>query len=240
MPPGILGKKLGMSQVFGEDGKQIPVTLIEAGPCFVLQVKTQQNHGYQAIQLGFSQKEQRKTNRPDLGHFQKAGVKPLKFVREVRVGPQEEYKVGQEILVDIFSPGDFVDLTGTSKGKGFQGGVKRWHWRGGPGAHGSMQHRAPGSIGASSFPSRVFKGHHLPGHMGQDKVTVQNLEVVRVDRQNNLLAVKGSVPGPKGSFLVVRKAKKKVRVEKPKKERLPKEKKPQEKKVKPSAKAKKK
>lgn len=240
MTVGILGKKIGMAQIFEEDGKLIPVSLIEAGPCFVLQVKTPETDGYQAIQLGFSQKKQHKANRPDLGHFQKAGVKPLKFVREIRIGPQEEYKIGQEILVDIFSPGDYVDLTGTSKGKGFQGGIKRWHWKGGPGAHGSMHHRAPGSIGASSFPSRVFKGQHLPGHMGQDKVTVQNLEVVRVDRQNNLLAVKGSVPGSKGSLLVIRKAKKKVRAEKPKKEEPPKEKKAQEKKKKPSVKAKKK
>jgi len=212
---GLLGKKIGMTQAFGTDGEVIPLTVIEAGPCAVLQVKSADRDGYFAIQLGFGEKKESRANKPDLGRFKKAGVPPKRFVREIRVVQGEtekddkEYKLGQEILVDVFQQGDFVDISGISVGKGFQGGMKRWHWSGGPETHGSMSHRRPGSIGASSDPSRVFKGQHLPGRMGGKKVTTQNLEVVRVDKENNLLLVKGAVPGHKNSYLVIKKAKKK-------------------------------
>ena len=212
---GLLGKKIGMTQAFGTDGEVIPLTVIEAGPCAVLQVKSAERDGYFAIQLGFGEKKESRASKPDLGRFKKAGVSPKRFVRELRVmrGETEkddkEYKLGKEILVDVFQQGDFVDISGISVGKGFQGGMKRWHWSGGPETHGSMSHRRPGSIGASSDPSRVFKGHHLPGRMGGKKVTTQNLEVARVDKENNLLLVKGAVPGHKNSYLVIKKAKKK-------------------------------
>ena len=208
MTIGILGRKIGMSQVFRDDGRIIPVTVIEAGPCFVLQVKTKGKDKYDAVQLCFLDKKEKSTNKADLGRFKKINISPKRFIRELRTAPEQKFETGQQIKVDIFEPGDAVDVTGTSIGKGFQGGVKRWNWKGGPKTHGSMSHRRPGSIGSSSDPSRVFKGHHLPGRLGGDKVTVQNLEVVRVDPENNLLVVEGAVPGPRNSFLVIKKAKK--------------------------------
>ncbi len=214
---GLLGKKIGMTQAFGTDGEVIPLTVIEAGPCAVLQVKSAERDGYFAIQLGFGEKKESRVGKPDLGHFKKAGVSPKRFVREFRVTRGEtekddkEYKLGREILVDVFQQGDFVDISGISVGKGFQGGMKRWHWSGGPKTHGSMTHRRPGSIGASADPSRVFKGQHLPGRMGGKKITVQNLEVARVDKENSLLLIKGAVPGHKNGYLVIKKAIKKVK-----------------------------
>lgn len=205
---GILGKKIGMTQIFQEDGSVIPVTVIEAGPCSVLQVKTDDTDGYQAVQLGYGDKKEKRVNKPAMGRFKKAKVKPTAFVREIRTGSTEQYKVGQTLTVDMFDQGDFVDVTGVTIGKGFQGGVKRWGWAGGKASHGSMHHRAPGSVGASSFPSRVFKGHHMPGHMGSEKKTIQNIKIVKVDKENNLLAVKGCVPGHKNSYLVIREARK--------------------------------
>ncbi len=210
--PGILGKKIGMTQVFGENGQIIPATVIESGPCCVLQVKTQSSDGYSAIQLGFQDTKDSKVNKPLREKFKKIKVAPKRFIKEIPVPDSKSYQVGQKIDVAVFSPGDFVDIIGTSIGKGFQGGMKRWHWKGGPKSHGSTSHRAPGSIGASAFPSRVYKGHHLPGHMGNQRVTVQNLEVIKVDKDNNLLLLKGSVPGHKNSYLIIRKSRKKTQV----------------------------
>jgi large subunit ribosomal protein L3 len=186
----------------------VPVTLIEAGPCVVLQVKSIQKEGYTACQLGFDGKKEASTNKPDMGRFRKIKTAPLRFTREIRVNGEDakNMKPADNITLDIFSVGDYIDVSATSIGKGFQGGVKRWHWKGGPKTHGSMSHRAPGSIGASSDPSRVYKGQHLPGHMGNQKVTAQNLEVVAVDKENNLMMVKGSVPGPKGNYLIINKS----------------------------------
>lgn len=208
MTVGILGRKIGMTRLFRNDGRIIPVTVIEAGPCNVLQVKTKEKDGYDSVQLGFVDKKEKAANKPDSGRFKKINIPPKRFIRELRIAPEQKIELGQQIKVDLFAPGDAVDVTGTSIGKGFQGGVKRWHWKGGPKTHGSMSHRRPGSIGSSTDPSRVFKGHHLPGRMGGDRITVQNLEVVKVDPENNLLVVEGAVPGPKKSFLVIKKAKK--------------------------------
>lgn len=212
MALGIIGKKIGMTRVYNQEGDIVPVTVIEAGPCPVLQVRTQDKNGYSAIQLGFQEKKESRITKPLLGQFKAAGVKPQGIIREFRIDAPEEYKIGQQILVDIFAPGDCVDVMGTSIGKGFQGGVKRWHWRGGPESHGSMQHRAIGSIGASSDPSHTYRGQHMAGRMGNAQVTVQNLQVIKVDKDNNLLVLKGAVPGPKGSFLMVKKAKKKAKI----------------------------
>ena len=206
---GIIGIKLGMTQVFAADGTSVPCTVLQAGPCVVVQRRTTQKDGYDAIQLGLVEfvKPQR-INRPMTGHFKKAGVPPLRLLREFRLeAPADETKVGDRVLVDGFAPGEVVDVTGVSKGKGFAGGVKRWHYRGGDETHGSMHHRAPGGIGASSFPSRVWKGQHFPGHMGHERVTVKNLRVVKVDSEENLLLVRGAVPGPAGGYLLIRKAK---------------------------------
>jgi len=209
MAIGILGRKIGMTEIFEEDGKLTPVTIIEAGPCLVLQLKSPDLDGYRAVQLGFGEKKENRTKRPLLGHFKKAGVKPKKFIKEIRISDKDNYKIGREIKVDIFKEGDFVDVSGMTIGKGFQGGMKRWGWKGGPASHGSMTHRRPGSIGASSFPSRVFKGHHLPGRMGGNRRTVQKLKVVKVDLENNMLMLKGAVPGHKNSYLVIRNTSKK-------------------------------
>ena len=206
---GIIGIKLGMTQVFAQDGTSVPCTVLQAGPCVVVQRRTAQKDGYEAVQLGLVEfvKPQR-INRPMTGHFKKAGVPPLRLLREFRLEESaDETKVGDRVLVDGFAPGEVVDVTGVSKGKGFQGGVKRWHFRGGDETHGSMFHRAPGGIGASSFPSRVWKGQHFPGHMGHERVTVKNLRVVKVDSEENLLLVRGAVPGPAGGYLLIRKAK---------------------------------
>ncbi|MFH0764166.1 MAG: 50S ribosomal protein L3 [Candidatus Omnitrophota bacterium] len=205
---GMLGKKIGMTNIFDQGGKNVPVTLIEAGPCHVLQVKTKATDGYDAIQIGFGPKREKLVKKVDMARFKKAGVGGLRFVRELRVKDPAPYKAGQKIEIDVFAKGDYVDVTGTSIGKGFQGGVKRWGWAGGDQGHGSMFHRQPGSIQSGARLGRVTKGHHLPGHMGVDRITVQNLEVIDVDKANNLIAVRGSVPGHKNSFLIVKEARK--------------------------------
>jgi len=205
---GILGIKLGMAQVFAEDGTAVGCTVLQAGPCVVVQRRTKQKDGYDAVQLGLVEfiKPQR-IAKPMAGHFKKAGVAPMRLLGEVRLAESnEETKVGDRVLVDRFKPGELVDVTGVSKGKGFQGGVKRWHYAGGDATHGSMFHRAPGSIGASSFPSRVWPGQHFPGHMGNQRVTAKNLRVVKVDAEENLLLVRGAVPGPNGAYIFIRKA----------------------------------
>ena len=205
---GILGKKIGMTNIFDESGRVMPVTLIEAGPCYVVQVKTVDTDGYNAIQIGFNEQKARLVKKPEAGHFKKAGVNVLKFIKEIRLKDVSNYKIGQKIEADLFAKGDFVDVIGTSIGKGFQGGMKRWNWKGGPGGHGSMFHRAVGSIQSGARLGRVTKGHHLPGHLGVDRVTTQNLEIMKVDKENNLLVVKGAVPGHKNGYLMVKESKK--------------------------------
>ena len=203
---GIIGKKVGMTQVYGEDGRAHPVTVIEAGPCVVVQRKSKEKDGYSAVQLGFVEsRKTKKVSKPMKGHFEKAGLPPCRVLREFRVEDGAELKVGDKVSVDQFAAGDRITVSGVSRGQGFQGVVKRHHFRGGAATHGSMFHRAPGSIGASAFPSRVLKGMLAAGHMGSDKVTVRNLQVVRVDAGNNLLVVRGSVPGAGGSIVVIRK-----------------------------------
>ncbi|MFH5186639.1 50S ribosomal protein L3 [Paenibacillus sp. TAB 01] len=198
MTKGILGKKLGMTQVFTPEGLVIPVTVIQAGPCTVLQKKDVENDGYEAIQIGFEDKKEKNANKPELGHAKKAGATPKRYVKEIR--GTSEFEVGQEIKADVFAEGEFVDVTGTSKGKGFQGVIKRHNQSTGPMAHGSRYHRGPGSMG-SIQANRVPKGKNLPGHMGSETVTLQNLEVIKVDVERNVLLVKGSIPGPKNSFV---------------------------------------
>ena len=200
---GLLGKKLGMSQVFAADGQRIPVTVLEAGPCTVLQKKTVASDGYDAVQLGFEAKKAHRTNKPEMGHFKKAGKGAFTHVREIRAG--EECQVGDEVSCSIFRPGDRIDVIGTSKGKGYQGVVKRWGFAGGRNTHGSMLHRRPGSIGCSAWPSHVFKGKKMAGQMGNAKVTTQNLIVVEVRPEKNLILVRGAVPGPKNGLVVIRK-----------------------------------
>ena len=209
MSPGILGKKIGMTQVFREDGQVVPVTLLKAGPCVVVQRKAPVNDGYDAVQLGLLEfAKPRRITKPLAGHTKKAGVEGVKFLRELRLRPgDDDLKTGDRVLVDQFKPSDKVDVIGISKGRGFAGLVKRHHFRGGDKSHGSMHHRAPGSIGASSYPSRVFPGLRMAGHMGTDRVTVRNLEVIDVDLEENVLVVKGAVPGPNGGYVVVRRAK---------------------------------
>ena len=204
----IIGRKVGMTQIFDEKGLVIPVTVIEAGPCPVVQVKTVETDGYNAVQLGFGEVKESKVNKPEAGHFKKGNVKPVKHLREFRACPDciSTVKVGDEIKVDAFEVGEKVDIQGITKGKGFQGVIKRHGQSRGPMGHGSMYHRRPGSMGSTSTPGRVFKGKKLPGHMGVDKVTVQNLEVVAVDLDKNALLIKGSVPGNKGSVLKIRKS----------------------------------
>ena len=206
MKKGLIGKKVGMTQIFDEAGKVIPVTAIEAGPCVVAQVKTEETDGYTAIQLGFGDVKESKLNRPEKGHFSKGNVTPKKHLREFRVDSVEEVKVGDELKADVFAAGDKIDIQGTSKGKGFQGVIKRHGQSRGPMGHGSMYHRRPGSMGPTSTPGRVFKGKKLPGHMGRVTVTIQNLDVVKVDLDKNVILVKGSVPGPKGSILKIKSA----------------------------------
>jgi large subunit ribosomal protein L3 len=206
MSIGILGKKVGMTRLFGENGEVIPVTVIEAGPCHIVQVKNKETDGYEAVQVGFKQKRENLVNRPVQGHFRRANVPPLRFLREFRPDSVENYQMGDQLNVDIFSAGELVDVSGISKGKGFSGVVKRWHFKGGKASHGAETHRAGGSIGASATPSRVFKGFPMAGRMGGKRVTVQNLEVVKVDTEKNVLLVKGSVPGPTNGMLMIRKA----------------------------------
>ncbi len=201
----ILGRKVGMTQLFTENGECVPVTVIEAGPCIVIQKKTMERDGYTAIQLGFGDKRENLFNKPQKGHFTKAGVKPKRYLREVRVDDVDSYEVGQEIKADIFAPGERVDVVGFSKGRGFSGGIKRHGFHRGPMSHGSKYHRGPGSLAAKGT-ARVFKGRKLPGHYGAERVTVQNLEVVRVDAGKNLLAVKGAVPGPRGGLVTVKRS----------------------------------
>lgn len=200
---GLLGKKIGMTQVFGEDGQRFSVTALEVGPCPVLAV------GEKSLQLAFDEVTQKRLRKPQQGLFKKLNIPARKLIREVSRHPDTEYKIGDELKVDLFSPGDYVDVTGVSIGKGFQGGMKRWNWSGGPMSHGSMSHRRVGSLGSSTTPGRVFKGHHLPGHMGHHRVTVQNLKVIRSDIQHNILMVRGAVPGPKNGYVIVWRAKKK-------------------------------
>jgi len=206
---GILGIKLGMTQVFLDDGTAVPCTVLQAGPCVVVQRRSKDKDGYDAVQLGLVEfiKPQRVT-KPLAGHFKKAGVAPMRCLGEVGIADaKDETKAGDRVLVDGFKVGEYVDVSGVSKGKGFQGGVKRWHYRGGDATHGSMFHRAPGGIGASSFPSRVWPGQHFPGHMGNEGKTSKNLRVVKIDTEENLLLVRGAVPGPAGAYIVIRKAK---------------------------------
>jgi large subunit ribosomal protein L3 len=205
---GIIGIKLGMTRVFAEDGAAVPCTVVQAGPCVVVQRRTKQTDGYDAVQLGFVEfVKPRRISKPMTGHFKKANVAPMRMLREIRLEESaDDSKIGDRVLVDRFAPGELVDVTGVSKGKGFQGGVKRWHYRGGDATHGSMFHRAPGGIGASSFPSRVWPGQHFPGHMGHERKTVKNLRVVKVDNEENLLLVRGAVPGPTGTYLLIRKS----------------------------------
>lgn len=209
MREGLIGRKVGMTQVFGEDGNMIPVTVVQLGPCTVVSIRTRASHGYDALQLGFEPRR-KKATRPMAGVYRKAGLAtPLRVLREVRLQKPEAlagYQVGQALTAEIFAPGELVDVVGITKGKGFQGGVKRHGWAGGDATHGSMFHRAPGSIGASSDPSRVWPGHKLPGRMGGDRRTVLNLEVVRVMPEQNLVLLRGAVPGARGGLLVVRKS----------------------------------
>ena len=204
MKKAILATKVGMTQIFNEDGVLTPVTVLQAGPCVVTQVKTVENDGYSAVQVGFVDKREKLVNKPKKGQFDKAGVSYKRFVREFRLEDAESYEVAQEIKADIFAVGEKVDATAISKGKGFQGAIKRHGQSRGPMAHGSKYHRHAGSNGACSDPSRVFKGKKMAGHMGNKKVTVQNLEIVRVDAENNLLLVKGAVPGPKKSLVTIK------------------------------------
>jgi large subunit ribosomal protein L3 len=204
---GLLGKKLGMTQLLEDDGTVVPVTVIQAGPCVVVQRKTKEKDDYDAVQLGFVEFiKPSRVNKPQTGHFKKANVAPARFVREMAVVGDEAANPGDKVMVDIFVQDEHVHVIGTSKGRGFAGFVKRHHFRGGRATHGSMFHRAPGSIGASAYPSRVLKGMRMAGHMGNARVTTQNLRVARVDKENNLLFVHGAVPGPAGGYVVVEKS----------------------------------
>ena len=204
MKKAILATKVGMTQIFNEDGTVIPVTVLQAGPCAVTQIKTQDNDGYSADQVGFTEKREKLINKPIKGQFDKAGVSYRRFLKEFRLDDAEDYKLGQEIKADIFETGDKVDATAVSKGKGFQGAIKRHNQSRGPMAHGSKYHRHAGSNGSASDPSKVFKGKKMPGHMGGKQITVQNLEIIRIDSDNNLLLVKGSVPGPKKALVTIK------------------------------------
>jgi large subunit ribosomal protein L3 len=207
MVNGIIGRKVGMTQLFLEDGTLEPATVLKAGPCVVVQAKTAQADGYEAVQIGFVEGKKYKANKPTAGHYKKANVPPTRVRREVAVAKGAEAPApGAQVLLTIFNQGERVDVVGTSKGHGFQGVVKRHHFRGGDATHGSMFHRAPGSIGASSYPSRVMPGMRAHGHMGVDRVTVRNLKVLKIDSENHLILVKGAVPGANGGYVVIRKA----------------------------------
>jgi len=214
---GLLGKKLGMTHVYDEYGRRITVTAVQAGPCTVLGLREPERHKYHAVQLGFEAVKESKLSKPALGQFKKAGTAPFRYVKEFRLttrrkapsaseGERGDWKVGQQLTVDLFKAYELVDVTGVSIGKGFQGGVKRWHWKGGPQTHGSMSHRAPGSIGSTTTPGRVFRGHHLPGHMGADRVTIQNVRIVRLYAQENLLLIEGTIPGAEHQLVMVSKS----------------------------------
>ena len=200
----ILGKKIGMANIFDNTGSNVPVTVIEAGPCYVLQVKTKENDGYEALQVAFEEKREKLVNKPTAAKFKKAELKPMRYIKEIKVSDIGKYKVGQKIDSTVFSKGDFVDVTGTSIGRGFQGGVRRWNWKGGPSGHGSMFHRAVGSIQSGPRLSRITKGHHMPGRMGGARITTQNLEVIDVMADKNLIIVKGSVPGHENSIVIIK------------------------------------
>lgn len=201
----ILGKKIGMTHIFSEAGNFVGVTAIEAGPCPVLAVKDK------SVQVGFDVVKAKKVNKPLTGFFKKINIEPRKYIRELMKDAGKEYKVGDEIKVDVFAPGDFVNVTGITLGKGFQGGMKRWHWHGGPKTHGSTSFRRIGSIGSTTTPGRVFRGHHLPGHMGTGQATSKNLKVVKVDIENNILLVRGAVPGFDNGYLIIKKSRKVVK-----------------------------
>jgi large subunit ribosomal protein L3 len=221
MAMGLLGKKLGMTHVYDEFGRRHAVTAIQAGPCTVVRVRDPKQDGYHAIQVGYDPISDKKLTKPQQGQFKKAGVSPFRYVREFRLPQpvnQENGKppaVGEQLTVELFKEHELVDVTGVSIGKGFQGGVKRWHWKGGPQTHGSMSHRAPGSIGSTTTPGRVWRGHHLPGHMGADRVTVQNMRIVRLDLEHHLLLLAGAVPGSEGGLVLIRKSVKRYGVTKP-------------------------
>lgn len=200
---GLIGKKIGMTQIFAADNSQVGVTAIQAGPCAILMVMDKN------IQLGFDLVKEKSLKKAQLGLYKKLNITPRKVIKDLSKEANVEYRVGDELKVDLFTEGDFVDVRGISIGKGFQGGMKRWHWKGGPRTHGSTSHRRVGSIGSSTTPGRVFRGHHMPGHMGAQKATVQNLKIIKVDLANNLLLVEGGVPGHKNGYLVITKALKK-------------------------------
>ena len=202
---GIIGKKLGMTRIFNEDGTAVPVTVIEAGPCVVTQVKTKDIDGYEAVQLGFDRARPKSVTKPRAGHFKKAGVVPLRKLTEFPVSDPGEYSLGQEIRVDMFEPGDVVDVVGLSKGRGFQGVVRRHNASVGRRTHGNKNRRAPGSIGQSASPAKVWKGRKLPGRMGRDRVTIKRISVVEIDSEKNLLLVKGAVPGPSNQYVIIKK-----------------------------------
>lgn len=204
MKKAIVGRKIGMTQLFLSDGTMIPVTVLEAGPNYVIQKKTVEHDGYSAVQVGFAQKRERLANKPTKGHFDKAGVKVTRFIKELKLDDADSYEIGALITADLFEEGDHVDVVGTSKGKGFAGSIKRHNQSRGRKTHGSHSYRTSGSMGAASSPSKVFKSKKLPGHMGAEKVTIQNLEVAKVEKDRNLLLIKGAVPGPKGGMIVVK------------------------------------
>jgi large subunit ribosomal protein L3 len=204
MNKGLIGKKLGMTQIFVEDGRRIPVTVVEAGPCVVIQKKTSDKDGYNAIQVGFAAKDVSRANRPMVGHCKTSGQGVFHFLRELRVDNVDQYAVGDRICADVFVAGDLVDVTGTSIGKGFQGVIKRWGFKGGRASHGSRFHRAPGSIGCSATPSRVFKNKKMPGQLGNEKVTVQRLQIARVDATDNLILIKGAIPGSTNGLVLIK------------------------------------
>ncbi|MFQ5861781.1 MAG: 50S ribosomal protein L3 [Candidatus Brocadiales bacterium] len=206
MVDSLLGKKLGMTQVFREDGTRVHVTVLEAGPCDILQIKTPERDGYSALQLGFDSMKEKRATKPRIGHSKGAGTGPKRFIREVAYSGEPALETGKSLKVDIFEGTKKVDVIGVSKGKGFQGPMKRWGFGGAPMTHGHTRHRTLGSIGASAFPSRVWKGKKMAGHMGQERTTIQNLEVVRVDKGRNLLLVKGAVPGADGGYVIIRKS----------------------------------
>jgi len=207
MITGLIGKKIGMTQLVQDDGTVVPVTVIQAGPCVVVQKKTVENDGYESVQLGFVEfVKPKRVNKAMTGHFKKAGSAPVRVLREMRVEGEDSPKPGDKVLCDIFTEKERVHIIGTSKGRGFAGLIKRHHFRGGRASHGSMFHRAPGSIGSSAYPSRVLKGMRMAGHMGNERVTVQNIRVERVDQENNLLYLRGAVPGPQGAYIIVEKS----------------------------------
>ena len=209
MALGLLAKKIGMAQLFNENGRAVAVTVLQAGPCTVTQVKEEKTDGYKAIQLGFEPMKESKATKPEAGHAKKAGTPAFKYMREFTLSDGDSYTLGQQLNVELFKEGELVDVTGKSIGKGFQGGMRRWNWKGGPATHGSTSKRRPGSIGSTTSPGRVIRGHHLPGHMGDETVTIQNLRIMKVNMEENILLVQGAVPGPERELVLVNKSIKK-------------------------------